>query len=66
MKQTSDPSLEAVVREKGSDYSVSVVKKYKVAEHMPANATKSVYTSIFTFSSKGTLKETCSCQSLPL
>ena len=55
----------AVVRPKGSDL-VTVTKKYKATDTLPENATKSVYASIFTSSSKGTLKETYSCRSLPL
>ncbi len=65
MKRKGGQILEAVMRPKGSDL-VSVVKKYKASEHIPANATKSVYASIFTSSSKGTFKETYSCRSLPL
>ncbi|CAM6048397.1 unnamed protein product [Sphagnum compactum] len=53
-------------KEKSTKTAKTNLAEYKVAERMSANATKSVYTSIFTFSSKGTLKETCSCQSLPL
>lgn len=55
----------AVVRPKGSDL-VTVTKKYKASDKLPDNATKSVYASIFTSSSKGTFKETYSCRSLPL
>jgi hypothetical protein len=43
-----------------------VTKKYKASDKLPDNATKSVYASIFTSSSKGTFKETYSCRSLPL
>lgn len=55
----------AVVRPKGSDL-VTVTKKFKASDKLPENATKSVYASIFTSSSKGTFKETYSCRSLPL
>lgn len=54
-----------VPRPKGSDL-VTVTKKYKAADKLPENATKAVYASIFTSSSKGTFKETYSCRSLPL
>lgn len=60
------PDLEvAQVRPKGSDL-VVVTKKFKASDKLPENATKSVYASIFTSSSKGTFKETYSCRSLPL
>ncbi|KAG0613450.1 hypothetical protein M758_6G103500 [Ceratodon purpureus] len=69
-KGESSPDLEVaevatVVRPKGSDL-VSVTKKYKASDKLPENATKAVYASIFTSSSKGTFKETYSCRSLPL
>lgn len=69
-KGETSPDLEvaqvaAVVRPKGSDL-VTVTKKYKASDKLPDNATKSVYASIFTSSSKGTFKETYSCRSLPL
>ncbi|PRQ46147.1 putative replication termination factor 2 [Rosa chinensis] len=42
------------------------VKKFKAGDAAPANATKEVYASIFTSSSKKKFKETYSCRSLPL
>lgn len=50
-----------VPRPKGSDL-VTVTKKFKAADKLPENATKAVYASIFTSSSKGTFKETYSCR----
>ncbi|KAL6549588.1 hypothetical protein OROHE_008319 [Orobanche hederae] len=41
-------------------------KKFKAANLAPANATKSVYESIFTSSRKTDFKETFTCRSLPL
>ncbi|GFQ03531.1 protein rtf2 homolog [Phtheirospermum japonicum] len=41
-------------------------KKFKATDVAPANATKAVYASIFTSSSKSDFKETYSCRSLPL
>lgn len=42
-------------------------KKFKVVDLAPANATKEVFASIFTSSSKkGSIRETYSCRSLPL
>lgn len=42
------------------------VKRFKAADMVPRNATKEVYTSIFTSSRKSDFKETYSCRSLPL
>ncbi|KAL3684524.1 hypothetical protein R1sor_002546 [Riccia sorocarpa] len=53
-------------RPKGSDL-VQPSKKFKAAEVLlPTNATKEIFASIFTSSSKNSLKETYSCRSLPL
>ncbi|CAA0825359.1 Unknown protein [Striga hermonthica] len=41
-------------------------KKFKAIDIVPANATKSVYASIFASSKKSDFKETYSCRSLPL
>ncbi|CAM6101117.1 unnamed protein product [Calypogeia fissa] len=55
-----------VVRPKGSDL-IQQSKKFKAAEALlPANATKEVFASIFTSSSKNELRETYSCRSLPI
>ncbi|CAM6116389.1 unnamed protein product [Calypogeia fissa] len=55
-----------VVRPKGSDL-IQQSKKFKAAEVLlPANATKEVFASIFTSSSKNELRETYSCRSLPI
>lgn len=57
---------EVVVRPKGSDL-IQPSKKFKAAEALlPANATKEVFASIFTSSSKNDLRETYSCRSLPI
>lgn len=64
-RTVEEAEVAAVVRPKGSDL-VMVTKKYKASDKLPDNATKSVYASIFTSSSKGTFKETYSCRSLPL
>ncbi|KAF3665983.1 hypothetical protein CQW23_16361 [Capsicum baccatum] len=42
------------------------VKRFKAVDVAPAHATKEVYASIFTSSSKSDFKETYSCRSLPL
>lgn len=42
------------------------VKRFKAGDKVPANATKEVYSSIFTSSRKSDFKETYSCRSLPL
>lgn len=55
-----------VSRPKGSDL-IQPSKKFKAAEKLlPQNASKEVYASIFTSSSKNSLRETYSCRSLPL
>ncbi|KAK3437953.1 hypothetical protein EUGRSUZ_C02595 [Eucalyptus grandis] len=41
-------------------------KRFKATDIVPRNATKDVYASIFTSSSKSDFKETYSCRSLPL
>lgn len=41
-------------------------KKFKAVDMLPANATKEVYASIFSSSSKSKLKETYMCRALPL
>lgn len=44
----------------------AAAKRFKAVDVAPANATKEVYASIFTSSSKKKFKETYSCRSLPL
>lgn len=57
---------EVVVKPKGSDL-IQPSKKFKAAEKLlPANASKHVFASIFTSSSKTDLRETYSCRSLPI
>eukprot|EP00897_Mesotaenium_endlicherianum_P004342 jgi/Mesen1/3936/ME000209S02947 len=53
---------DAIVRPKGSD----LVQAKKVKAAVPLGATKKVYASIFTSSSKGNMTETYMCRSLPL
>ncbi|KAJ7538274.1 hypothetical protein O6H91_11G041600 [Diphasiastrum complanatum] len=50
----------------GGIAAISVPKKFKASDKVPANATKSVYASIFTSSNKSEFRETYSCRSLPL
>ncbi|KAL2652702.1 hypothetical protein R1flu_020830 [Riccia fluitans] len=69
-KRKSEVIVQEVVvpasRPKGSDL-VQPTKKFKAAEALlPKNASKEVFASIFTSSSKNSLKETYSCRSLPL